>query len=150
MNLRVVIFLNYISDTNIWSCSRTTWLPTNQWHRRVSPFGFLLEKQEIRIRNTGNLKLFLLISRLPEFKSFEELELPKHSKVKRQSSTPSTPELEQQPDVAITEWKNKPTHEILQKLNVRKMYFPHGSEWGWQAGILRGKPSFFCPLREGR
>uniref|UniRef100_A0ABI7W7C2 Phosphorylase b kinase regulatory subunit n=1 Tax=Felis catus TaxID=9685 RepID=A0ABI7W7C2_FELCA len=63
---------------------------------------------------------FLRISdteELPEFKSFEELELPKHSKVKRQSSTPSTPELEQQPDVAITEWKNKPTHEILQKMN---------------------------------
>uniref|UniRef100_A0A8C9KQ40 Phosphorylase b kinase regulatory subunit n=1 Tax=Panthera tigris altaica TaxID=74533 RepID=A0A8C9KQ40_PANTA len=67
---------------------------------------------------------FLRISdteELPEFKSFEELELPKHSKVKRQSSTSSTPELEQQPDVAITEWKNKPTHEILQKLNVRKI-----------------------------
>ncbi|XP_029780906.1 phosphorylase b kinase regulatory subunit beta isoform X4 [Suricata suricatta] len=63
---------------------------------------------------------FLRISEteeLPEFKSFEELELPKHSKVKRQSSTPSAPELEQQPDVAITEWKNRPTHEILQKLN---------------------------------
>nr|XP_023411445.1 phosphorylase b kinase regulatory subunit beta isoform X4 [Loxodonta africana] len=54
---------------------------------------------------------------LPEFKSFEELELPKHSKVKRQSSTSSSPELEQQPDVTITEWRNKPTHEILQKLN---------------------------------
>ncbi|XP_045149554.1 phosphorylase b kinase regulatory subunit beta isoform X3 [Echinops telfairi] len=54
---------------------------------------------------------------VPEFKSFEELELPKHSKVKRQSSTPSAPELEQQPDVTITEWRNKPSHEILQKLN---------------------------------
>ncbi|XP_071065282.1 phosphorylase b kinase regulatory subunit beta isoform X5 [Dasypus novemcinctus] len=63
---------------------------------------------------------FLRISdteKLPEFKSFEELELPKHSKVKRQSSTPNAPELEQQPDITITEWKNKPTHEILQKLN---------------------------------
>ena len=54
---------------------------------------------------------------LPEFKSFEELEVPKHSKVKRQSSTSNAPEQEQQPDVTITEWKNKPTHEILQKLN---------------------------------
>uniref|UniRef100_A0A452RFG7 Phosphorylase b kinase regulatory subunit n=1 Tax=Ursus americanus TaxID=9643 RepID=A0A452RFG7_URSAM len=63
---------------------------------------------------------FLRISdteELPEFKSFEELELPKHSKVKRQSSTPSAPELDQHPDIAVTEWKNKPTHEILQKLN---------------------------------
>ncbi|XP_023582735.1 phosphorylase b kinase regulatory subunit beta isoform X4 [Trichechus manatus latirostris] len=54
---------------------------------------------------------------LPEFKSFEELELPKHSKVKRQSSASSAPELEQQPDVTITEWRNQPTHKILQKLN---------------------------------
>uniref|UniRef100_A0A8C4MCQ2 Phosphorylase b kinase regulatory subunit n=1 Tax=Equus asinus asinus TaxID=83772 RepID=A0A8C4MCQ2_EQUAS len=63
---------------------------------------------------------FLRISdteELPEFKSFEELELPKHSKVKRQSSTASAPEVEQQSDVVIAEWKNKPTHEILQKLN---------------------------------
>ncbi|XP_059855123.1 phosphorylase b kinase regulatory subunit beta isoform X3 [Delphinus delphis] len=63
---------------------------------------------------------FLRISdteELPEFKSFEELELPKHSKVKRQSSTSNASEEEQEPDVTITEWKNKPTHEILQKLN---------------------------------
>uniref|UniRef100_A0A8D2H330 Phosphorylase b kinase regulatory subunit n=1 Tax=Urocitellus parryii TaxID=9999 RepID=A0A8D2H330_UROPR len=63
---------------------------------------------------------FLRISdteKLPEFKSFEELQFPKHSKVKRQSSTPDTPELKQQPDVTITEWKNKSTHDILQKLN---------------------------------
>ncbi|XP_007536744.1 phosphorylase b kinase regulatory subunit beta isoform X4 [Erinaceus europaeus] len=63
---------------------------------------------------------FLRISdteEIPEFKSFEELKLPKHSKVKRQSSTPNAPELEEQPDIAVTEWKNKPTHEILQKLN---------------------------------
>ncbi|XP_030653394.1 phosphorylase b kinase regulatory subunit beta isoform X3 [Nomascus leucogenys] len=63
---------------------------------------------------------FLRISdteELPEFKSFEELEPPKHSKVKRQSSTPSVPELGQQSDVNISEWKDKPTHEILQKLN---------------------------------
>ncbi|MEE6500617.1 hypothetical protein FKM82_003853 [Ascaphus truei] len=54
---------------------------------------------------------------LPEFKSFEELELPKHSKVKRQSSTPNASVLEQQPDIAIGDWKHKPTYEILQKLN---------------------------------
>uniref|UniRef100_G1U904 Phosphorylase b kinase regulatory subunit n=1 Tax=Oryctolagus cuniculus TaxID=9986 RepID=G1U904_RABIT len=63
---------------------------------------------------------FLRISdteELPEFKSFEELEPPKHSKVKRQSSTSNAPELEQQPEVSVTEWRNKPTHEILQKLN---------------------------------
>uniref|UniRef100_A0A8C5SXE0 Phosphorylase b kinase regulatory subunit n=1 Tax=Laticauda laticaudata TaxID=8630 RepID=A0A8C5SXE0_LATLA len=53
----------------------------------------------------------------PEFKSFEELELPKHSKVKRQTSTPNATELEQQPDINHTDWKNKPIHEILQKLN---------------------------------
>lgn len=76
------------------------------------------------------MKPFLLIFRLPEFKSFEELEPPKHSKVKRQSSTPSAPELGQQPDVNISEWKDKPTHEILQKLNVRQMHFPHGPKWG--------------------
>ncbi|XP_006887876.1 PREDICTED: phosphorylase b kinase regulatory subunit beta isoform X2 [Elephantulus edwardii] len=63
---------------------------------------------------------FLRISdteELPEFKSFEEIELPKHSKVKRQSSTPSAPKLEQQPDITMTEWQSKPTHEVLQKLN---------------------------------
>uniref|UniRef100_A0A6I8NV28 Phosphorylase b kinase regulatory subunit n=1 Tax=Ornithorhynchus anatinus TaxID=9258 RepID=A0A6I8NV28_ORNAN len=54
---------------------------------------------------------------LPEFKSFEELELPKHSKVKRQASTPNAPELEQQPDINLIEWKNRITHEILQKLS---------------------------------
>ncbi|ELK15354.1 Phosphorylase b kinase regulatory subunit beta [Pteropus alecto] len=62
---------------------------------------------------------FLRISdteELPEFKSFEELELPKHSKVKRQSSASNSPELEQQPDVTMAEWKSRPTHEILQKL----------------------------------
>ncbi|ETE72965.1 Phosphorylase b kinase regulatory subunit beta [Ophiophagus hannah] len=53
----------------------------------------------------------------PEFKSFEELELPKHSKVKRQTSTPNATELEQQPDINHNDWKNKPIHEILQKLN---------------------------------
>ncbi|NXC56069.1 KPBB kinase, partial [Aleadryas rufinucha] len=53
----------------------------------------------------------------PVFKSLEELDLPKHSKVKRQSSTPNASELEQQPDVNINDWKNKSTYEILQKMN---------------------------------
>uniref|UniRef100_A0A8C0H8A5 Phosphorylase b kinase regulatory subunit n=1 Tax=Chelonoidis abingdonii TaxID=106734 RepID=A0A8C0H8A5_CHEAB len=53
----------------------------------------------------------------PEFKSFEELELPKHSKVKRQTSTPNVSELEQQPEVNIHDWKNRSTYEILQKLH---------------------------------
>ncbi|KAM7058007.1 phosphorylase b kinase regulatory subunit beta isoform 4-T4 [Molossus nigricans] len=62
---------------------------------------------------------FLRISdteQIPEFKSFEELELPKHSKVKRQSSASNSPELEQQPDVTVAEWKNRPTQDILRKL----------------------------------
>ncbi|KAK3528314.1 hypothetical protein QTP86_031133, partial [Hemibagrus guttatus] len=54
---------------------------------------------------------------IPEFKSFEELELPKHSKVKRQTSTPNASDLEQQPEIDIEEWRNKSTHEILQKFN---------------------------------
>uniref|UniRef100_A0A8B9GCA7 Phosphorylase b kinase regulatory subunit n=1 Tax=Amazona collaria TaxID=241587 RepID=A0A8B9GCA7_9PSIT len=53
----------------------------------------------------------------PVFKRLEELDLPKHSKVKRQSSTPNASELEQQPDVNINDWKSKSTYEILQKLN---------------------------------
>ncbi|KAI1890186.1 hypothetical protein AGOR_G00171090 [Albula goreensis] len=36
---------------------------------------------------------------VPEFRSFEELELPKHSKVKRQTSTPNASDLEQQPEI---------------------------------------------------
>lgn len=60
----------------------------------------------------------IFFCRPPEFKSFEELELPKHSKVKRQTSTPNATELEQQPDINHSDWKNKPMHEILQKLNV--------------------------------
>ncbi|KAJ8784575.1 hypothetical protein J1605_007926 [Eschrichtius robustus] len=51
---------------------------------------------------------FLRISdteELPEFKSFEELEVPKHSKVKRQSSTSNAPEQEQQPDVPLLNGK---------------------------------------------
>ncbi|KAM8985578.1 phosphorylase b kinase regulatory subunit beta isoform 1-T1 [Ara ararauna] len=53
----------------------------------------------------------------PVFKRLEELDLPKHSKVKRQSSTPNASELEQQPDVNINDWKSKSTYEILQKFN---------------------------------
>uniref|UniRef100_A0A672S5F9 Phosphorylase b kinase regulatory subunit n=1 Tax=Sinocyclocheilus grahami TaxID=75366 RepID=A0A672S5F9_SINGR len=55
--------------------------------------------------------------RIPEFKSFEELELPKHSKVKRQTSTPNASDLEQQPEINIEEWLHKSTFEILQKFN---------------------------------
>ncbi|MGH0121464.1 UNVERIFIED_CONTAM: hypothetical protein FKN15_009117 [Acipenser sinensis] len=55
---------------------------------------------------------------LPEFKSFEELKLPKHSKVKRQTSTPNASDLEQQPEININDWKQTPTFEILQKLDV--------------------------------
>ncbi|XP_076011699.1 phosphorylase b kinase regulatory subunit beta isoform X1 [Genypterus blacodes] len=54
---------------------------------------------------------------IPEFKSFEELELPKHSKVKRQTSTPNASDLEQQPDIDVEEWLNKPTSEIMQKFH---------------------------------
>lgn len=54
---------------------------------------------------------------IPEFKSFEELELPKHSKVKRQTSTPNVSDLEQQPEISVEEWQNKPTCEILQKFH---------------------------------
>ncbi|XP_030575205.1 phosphorylase b kinase regulatory subunit beta isoform X2 [Archocentrus centrarchus] len=52
---------------------------------------------------------------IPEFKSFEELELPKHSKVKRQTSTPNASDLEQQPEIDVEEWQNKSTNEIIQK-----------------------------------
>ncbi|KAK2853468.1 hypothetical protein Q5P01_006129 [Channa striata] len=54
---------------------------------------------------------------IPEFKSFEELELPKHSKVKRQMSTPNASDLEQQPEISVEEWLHKPTHEIIQKFH---------------------------------
>ncbi|XP_058848700.1 phosphorylase b kinase regulatory subunit beta-like isoform X3 [Acipenser ruthenus] len=54
---------------------------------------------------------------LPQFKSFEELELPKHSKVKRQTSTPNASDLEQQPEININDWKQTSTFEILQKLD---------------------------------
>ncbi|XP_036399756.1 phosphorylase b kinase regulatory subunit beta isoform X2 [Megalops cyprinoides] len=54
---------------------------------------------------------------MPEFKSFEELELPKHSKVKRQTSTPNASDLEQQPEIDVQEWAQKSTYEIVQKFN---------------------------------
>ncbi|XP_061621257.1 phosphorylase b kinase regulatory subunit beta isoform X1 [Phyllopteryx taeniolatus] len=54
---------------------------------------------------------------IPEFRSFEELELPKHSKVKRQTSTPNASDLEQQPEISVDEWLHKPTNEILQKFH---------------------------------
>ncbi|XP_059207096.1 phosphorylase b kinase regulatory subunit beta isoform X2 [Centropristis striata] len=54
---------------------------------------------------------------IPEFKSFEELELPKHSKVKRQMSTPNASDLEQQPEINVEEWLQKPTNEIIQKFH---------------------------------
>uniref|UniRef100_A0A669BB82 Phosphorylase b kinase regulatory subunit n=1 Tax=Oreochromis niloticus TaxID=8128 RepID=A0A669BB82_ORENI len=56
-------------------------------------------------------------NRIPEFKSFEELELPKHSKVKRQTSTPNVSDLEQQPEINVEEWQNKSTNEIIQKFH---------------------------------
>lgn len=62
--------------------------------------------------------------RIPEFKSFEELELPKHSKVKRQTSTPNASDLEQQPEINIEEWLHKSTFEILQKFNVSLTILP--------------------------
>nr|XP_023673751.1 phosphorylase b kinase regulatory subunit beta isoform X1 [Paramormyrops kingsleyae] len=55
--------------------------------------------------------------KIPEFKSFEELELPKDSKVKRQMSTPNVSELEQQPEICVHEWAKKPTFEVLQKFH---------------------------------
>ncbi|XP_034733178.1 phosphorylase b kinase regulatory subunit beta-like [Etheostoma cragini] len=57
---------------------------------------------------------------IPEFKSFEELELPKHSKVKRQTSTPNASDLEQQPEINVDEWLQKPTNEIIQKFHVSR------------------------------
>uniref|UniRef100_A0A8D3ALS9 Phosphorylase b kinase regulatory subunit n=1 Tax=Scophthalmus maximus TaxID=52904 RepID=A0A8D3ALS9_SCOMX len=54
---------------------------------------------------------------ITEFKSFEELELPKHSKVKRQMSTPNASDLEQQPEISVEEWLPKPSNEIIQKFH---------------------------------
>lgn len=44
--------------------------------------------------------------------------MPKHSKVKRQTSTPNASNLEQQPEIDIEEWKHKSTNEIMQKFYV--------------------------------
>uniref|UniRef100_A0A8C5BY15 Phosphorylase b kinase regulatory subunit n=1 Tax=Gadus morhua TaxID=8049 RepID=A0A8C5BY15_GADMO len=55
---------------------------------------------------------------IPEFQALEELALPKHSKVKRQSSTPNASDLEQQPEVDAHEWNHRPTHEIMLKLLI--------------------------------
>uniref|UniRef100_A0A8C5BQH7 Phosphorylase b kinase regulatory subunit n=1 Tax=Gadus morhua TaxID=8049 RepID=A0A8C5BQH7_GADMO len=55
---------------------------------------------------------------IPEFQALEELALPKHSKVKRQSSTPNASDLEQQPEVDAHEWNHRPTHEIMLKFHV--------------------------------
>ncbi|XP_061077631.1 phosphorylase b kinase regulatory subunit beta-like isoform X1 [Conger conger] len=57
------------------------------------------------------------VDEIPEFRSFEELELPRHSKVKRQSSTPNVSDLEQQPDIDMDEWVQKTTAEVLQKFH---------------------------------
>uniref|UniRef100_A0A3Q2WZ80 Phosphorylase b kinase regulatory subunit n=1 Tax=Haplochromis burtoni TaxID=8153 RepID=A0A3Q2WZ80_HAPBU len=65
---------------------------------------------------------------IPEFKSFEELELPKHSKVKRQTSTPNVSDLEQQPEINVDEWQNKSTNEIIQKFHVTLGLFGHEEE----------------------
>uniref|UniRef100_A0A8C5FWU3 Phosphorylase b kinase regulatory subunit n=1 Tax=Gadus morhua TaxID=8049 RepID=A0A8C5FWU3_GADMO len=54
---------------------------------------------------------------IPEFQALEELALPKHSKVKRQSSTPNASDLEQQPEVDAHEWNHRPTHEIMLKFH---------------------------------
>ncbi|XP_035251166.1 phosphorylase b kinase regulatory subunit beta-like isoform X2 [Anguilla anguilla] len=57
------------------------------------------------------------VDEIPEFKSFEELELPRHSKVKRQTSTPNASDLEQQPEIDFEEWTHKSTVEVLQKFH---------------------------------
>lgn len=64
------------------------------------------------------------VLRIPEFKSFEELELPKHSKVKRQMSTPNASDLEQQPEISEDEWLHKPTQEIIEKFHVSQNQNP--------------------------
>lgn len=101
----------------------------------MSPFGSFLSFCGSQQRGRKST-LFFFIFRLPEFKSFEELELPKHSKVKRQSSASNSPELEQQPDVTMAEWKSRPTHEILQKLQASTTR-PPGPERGGRAGPPR-------------
>uniref|UniRef100_A0A668APH0 Phosphorylase b kinase regulatory subunit n=1 Tax=Myripristis murdjan TaxID=586833 RepID=A0A668APH0_9TELE len=46
-----------------------------------------------------------------------ELEMPKHSKVKRQTSTPNASDLEQQPEINVDEWQHRSTYEIIQKFH---------------------------------
>ncbi|XP_048402628.1 phosphorylase b kinase regulatory subunit beta isoform X1 [Stegostoma tigrinum] len=62
---------------------------------------------------------FLRISEeeeIPQFVSFEELECPKHSKVKRQSSVANPMDNKQQPEISLHDWMFAPTMEILEKL----------------------------------
>lgn len=71
-----------------------------------------------RVCSCACVCVYVCVLRIPEFKSFEELELPKHSKVKRQMSTPNASDLEQQPEISEDEWLDKPTQEIIQKFHV--------------------------------
>ncbi|KAJ8340152.1 hypothetical protein SKAU_G00347850 [Synaphobranchus kaupii] len=71
--------------------------------------GAVVEQLDFLRINEGN--------EIPEFRSFEELELPKHSKVKRQTSTPNASDFEQQPEIDVEEWARKSTSEIMQKFN---------------------------------
>ncbi|XP_072374293.1 phosphorylase b kinase regulatory subunit beta isoform X1 [Scyliorhinus torazame] len=62
---------------------------------------------------------FLRISEedeIPQFMGFEELEFPKHSKVKRQSSITTATDHEKQPEINLSDWMSASTLEILQKL----------------------------------
>ncbi|XP_078462665.1 phosphorylase b kinase regulatory subunit beta isoform X2 [Lampetra fluviatilis] len=54
---------------------------------------------------------------VPEFQRLEELSVPKHLRVKRQSSTPSASEMEQQADLSPAEWAATDTAHILMKLS---------------------------------
>uniref|UniRef100_A0A8B9J9L8 Phosphorylase b kinase regulatory subunit n=1 Tax=Astyanax mexicanus TaxID=7994 RepID=A0A8B9J9L8_ASTMX len=94
---------------------------------------------------------------IPEFKSFEELEMPKHSKVKRQTSTPNASDLEQQPEINIQEWYHKPTHEIMQKFNdcdclasqaqlASVLLKKEGTDFFSRDGTLERSPSTQIPL----
>ncbi|XP_067854028.1 phosphorylase b kinase regulatory subunit beta isoform X2 [Heptranchias perlo] len=63
---------------------------------------------------------FLRISEeeeIPQFVSLEELEFPKHSKVKRQSSVLVVTDPVEQSEIKLNDWRHLPTLEILQKLN---------------------------------
>uniref|UniRef100_UPI00398EA37D phosphorylase b kinase regulatory subunit beta isoform X1 n=1 Tax=Pristiophorus japonicus TaxID=55135 RepID=UPI00398EA37D len=62
---------------------------------------------------------FLRISdeeEIPQFVSFEELEFPKHSRVKRQTSIAGPTDLLQQPEINLNDWIYAHTMDILQKL----------------------------------